>query len=80
MFGPKREEVRRLEKTIMSSFMVCVDLQVLLGDKMEEYELGVACGVYRLEPEGRRPLLWQKWEDSIKMDHKLIARGVRKLY
>ena len=41
---------------------------------MEEYELGVACGVYRLEPEGRRPLLWRKW------GHKLIAWAVRGLY
>jgi len=43
-------------------------------------ELGVACSVYRLEPEGRRPLLWRKWEDNIKTDHKLIAWGVRGLY
>jgi hypothetical protein len=47
---------------------------------MKEYELDVACGVYRLEPEGRRPLLWRKWEDNIKMDIKLIAWGVRGLY
>jgi hypothetical protein len=45
--------------------MVCVGLQILLGDQMEEYELGVA---------------WRKWEDSIVMDHKLIVWGVRGLY
>ena len=60
--------------------MVCVDLQILLGDQMEEYELCVAFGVYRLEPEGRRPLLWRKWKDNIKVDYKLIVWGVRGLY
>jgi len=60
--------------------MVCVDLRIFLGHQMKEYELGVACGVYRLEPEGMRPLLWRKWEGNIKMDNKLIAWGVRGLY
>jgi hypothetical protein len=53
--------------------MVCAVHQMLLGDPVEEDGMGVECCVYRLEREGRRPLLWRKLKDNIKMDLKLLV-------
>jgi hypothetical protein len=45
----------------------------VIGRSNGEYGMGVACGVYRLEREGRRPLLWRKLKDNIKVDLKLLV-------
>lgn len=54
IIGPEREQG---EDCVMSSFLACADHQILLGDRMGEDRMGVVFGVYRLEPEGRRPVV-----------------------